>query len=651
MCGIAGKVYMDRSQRVERTEIERMIDIMRYRGPDGQGIFTEGAVGLGHLRLSIIDLASGSQPISNEDNSIWIVFNGEIYNYRGLRERLIARGHRFKTQSDTEVIIHLYEEQGDECVKELRGMFAFAIWDARRQRLFLARDRVGIKPLYYCEQGGVLWFASEIKAILTSAEVSRDVNLGAIGTFLTHFYVPGEQTLFGNVRRLLPGHTLVVENGGITRRSYWDLHFPKERSQLSFEDAASELRELIGRRVLDHMISDVPVGFLASGGMDSTALLSLAEQQTNKQIQTFTVGFEGQHFADERPFARMAAERFGARHHEITVSADQFRQFLPSYVWHMEDPVCEPPAVALHFVSKLARSHVKVLLSGEGGDEAFAGYPNYRSQLFVERVKQAGNSLTALAAGGLTALSHAPSCKRLRYYGNVLASELGSHYWSRTSSPWSYFYAKAADIFEPDYMKTAMPAGWPSYVTALYENAGTSDPLSRMLYVDTKSWLPDDLLIKADKITMGNSLELRVPLLDHEVLEFAARLPSSYKVRGMETKRVLKRAFRDLVPPEILNRKKAGFPVPYERWLRQDLRSFVQDTVRSERALSRGYFRKAALTRLLDDHASTGGLSKEVFCLLVLELWHRRFVDETIAHPPSSMVQLDSTSECRAQPV
>ena len=589
--------------------------------------------------------------MSNEDDSIWIVFNGEIYNYQELRENLVARGHRFKTMSDTEVIIHLYEERGEECVNDLRGMFAFAIWDRARRRLFLARDRVGIKPLYYCQHEGAVWFASELKAILTDSKVPRQVDLRAIGTFLTHYYLPGEQTLFQGIRRLLPGHTLTVENGVVSLRRYWDLRFPPQRSMLSFDDAATELRELLRRRVKDHMISDVPVGFLASGGVDSTALLSFAAQQTDRQIQTFTVGFEDPHFADERPFARMAAERFGARHHEITMSSENFREFLPSYVWHMEDPVCEPPAVALHYVSKLARSHVKVLLSGEGGDEAFGGYPNYRNQLFAESAKLLTGPFRVPAGRILGAVGALLRLGRLRYHGRVLTAKLESHYWSRTSSPWNYLNAGASDFFTGDFLHASLPETWVDYVNELHGRAQNFDPLSRMLYVDTKSWLPDDLLIKADKITMGNSLELRVPLLDHEVLEFAASLPSCYKVRGSQTKRVLKRAFRDVVPREILNRKKTGFPVPYERWLRHELRSFVRDTVCSDRALGRGLFRADAVTRLLDNHASSKSVSKEVFCLLTLELWFRRFVDITVTPASPPVTDRSGLTGCLQQPL
>ena len=630
MCGIAGKINFESSRRVEAEEIARMIGIMRHRGPDGQGIHIQGPAGLGHLRLSIIDLAAGGQPMSNEDDSVWIVFNGEIYNFPELRERLLAKGHQFKSRCDTEVIIHLYEEFGTACVSQLRGMFAFAIWDVPRQRLFVARDRVGIKPLYFCKTDETLWFASEIKALLMDDRVPREINLSSIDSFLSHHYCPGQRTLFSEIHRLLPGHAFTVENGSIRFEQYWDLAFPAERSSLSFDAAAEELRDLLRRRVQDHMVSDVPVGFLASGGVDSTALLAFAVEQTSRQIQTFTIGFEEEGFADERPYARLAAERFGTRHHEISMSADQFRDYLPAYVWHMEDPVCEPPAIALHYVSRLAREHVKVLLSGEGGDEAFGGYPNYRNQLLLERMKAICGPLRSCAGAGLSMFHSVPKLDRVAPYGQLLPLDVAEHYHSRTSTPFSSFNVSKGGFYTDSFRQASQPKRSDSYFNALFRRVQGQDVLSQMLYIDTKTWLPDDLLIKADKITMGNSLELRVPLLDHDVLEFAARLPSSYKVKGLQTKRILKRAFEGVVPEVILKRKKTGFPVPYERWLRKDLQEFVRETICSERALGRGYFNRRGVENLLQRNATRRGDMKTIFCLLVLELWHQRFVDNPI---------------------
>jgi asparagine synthase (glutamine-hydrolysing) len=630
MCGIAGKLFLDPAPatRVERPQIEAMLRPIAHRGPDGQGVYLDGNVGLGHVRLSIIDLSTGAQPMTNEDETVWTVFNGEIYNFMELRERLQAKGHVFRSQSDTEVIIHAYEEFGPDCVQELRGMFAFAIWDAKRRRLFLARDRVGIKPLYYCQTGGTLLFASELKAIMAVPEVSREINRPALRTLLSFNYQPGAATLFQSVQKLLPGHWLMVENGRTTMRQYWDLRFTQDRWDQSFDETVEELHHLLKATVRDHMIADVPVGVLLSGGVDSSAVLSFAVEGTVKKVSTFTVGFNGDGVVDERPYARMAAQKFGAEHHEISITGQEFWDFLPAYVRHMEEPVCEPPAVALFYVSKLARQHVKVVLSGEGGDEAFAGYPNYPNMLRLDRI---GSSLGPMArpVGALAALAGRISGDgRVHRYGAALGNSLASQYYSRTSSPTAYFNRQARTFFTPEFLDATASASPAGFVHDLLQPVRNESLLNRMLYVDSKTWLPDDLLVKADKMTMANSLELRVPLLDHKVLEFAASLPPGFKVNGRQTKRVLKAAFARALPAEVLNRKKAGFPVPYEQWLRNGLKERIGDVLGSDRAGSRGYFPKGAVKRLLQANAREGSYSKEIFSLLALELWHREFVDE-----------------------
>jgi asparagine synthase (glutamine-hydrolysing) len=626
MCGIAGKLDFDPTARVRETEILSMLRPIAHRGPDGQGVFLDGEVGLGHRRLSIIDLSTGTQPMANEDKTIWIVFNGEIYNFQELRDRLLAKGHVFRSRSDTEVIIHLYEEHGPECVRHLRGMFAFAIWDASRRRLFVARDRVGIKPLYYYLDSRCLLFGSEIKAILADPSVPREVHLPAVRTFLAFYYVPGEETLLRGVHKLLPGHYLLAERGSVSIRQYWDLKYTRDRWSMPFEAASEELRSLLSGTVRDHMIADVPVGILLSGGVDSTAVLSFAVQATGKQIKTFTVGFDGGQVVDERPYARIAAEEFGTEHHEISITSKDFWDFLPSYVRHMEEPVHEPPAVALYYVSKLARQHVKVVLSGEGGDEAFAGYPNYPNMLRLERIQSACNGFSRPLGAAAQALGSVIGDERVQRYGYALGRPLQDHYFSRTSGPTSFFNHQARRLFSPALMGSAASSSPSAYVAGLLQAVPAEPLLNRMLYVDTKTWLPDDLLIKADKITMANSLELRVPLLDHVVLEFAASLPPAFKVAGSATKRLLKATFSKMIPPEVLKRKKAGFPVPYDVWLRDSLKSEVRDLLLCKDSVSRGYFQQNELERLVGANGTQGSYSTEIFCLLTLELWHREFL-------------------------
>lgn len=628
MCGIAGKLYLDGLKPVETSLIQKMTDIISHRGPDGEGMHVAGPVGLGHRRLSIIDLSTaGAQPMCNEDATVWIVFNGEIYNFQELRAGLIQRGHTFRSATDTEVIVHLYEEHGVECLQHLRGMFAFAIWDARERVLFLARDRVGIKPLYYCQTENALIFGSEIKALLVDPEVKREVDLQAVDRFLTFLYLPGAGTMLKGVRKLLPGHYLVVKNGCVTSKQYWDLQFAPDRRWRNLDEAAEALGDLLKETVNDHMISDVPVGFLASGGVDSTALLSYAVEETDRKIQTFTVGFSGEGFADERPYARLASKRFGTEHHELSMSAADFKDFLPQYVWHMEEPVCEPPAIALYYVSKLARSHVKVLLSGEGGDEAFGGYPEYRNYLAFERCKALAGPLRGLAGPALRAASRFGPLQRLGKYAALASLDLPEYYFSRVTTPHDYFNRSKHLLYTDGFAHAVDTSRSTELTRNLFTHVQDQPLLNQMLYVDTKSWLPDDLLIKADKITMATSLELRVPFLDHKVMEFAAGLPPEFKVKGRETKRALKRAFQGRVPDEILQRKKTGFPVPFGSWLRRELHGYVRDILLDSKALSRGYFRRAEIEQLLAKNETHGVCASETFGLVVLELWHKQFFD------------------------
>jgi asparagine synthase (glutamine-hydrolysing) len=625
MCGICGKLNFERDTRVDPVLVRGMLDRIRHRGPDDEGIYTSGQIALGFRRLSIIDLNSGHQPMSNEDESIWIAFNGEIYNYQELRVDLLSRGHAFKTKTDTEVIIHLYEELGPGCLNKLRGMFAFALWDEREKVLLLARDRVGIKPLYYCQQGNCLVFASEIKAIVADPGIKPEVAPAMIERFMTFSYMPGEETLFKNIYKLAPGSYLRAKEGKIQIHQYWDLNFSKPSKYPNLRDAEVQLLDLLEETVQQHMISDVPVGVLLSGGVDSTALLSLAVQKGDRDLSSYTVGFSHPGVTDERPYARLAAKTFGSRHYEMSISPQEFADFLPRYIWHMEEPVCEPPAIALYYVSKLASGHVKVLISGEGGDEAFAGYQNYRNLLWLERLKKLTKSWNGSVTVGLSALNGLIHSKKLAKYTPLVGLPLEDYYYSRTSTPFGYFNSSISEFYTDDFRHDQQNAV--AAIRRHFTNARDYNVLDKMLYVDTKSWLPDDLLLKADKMTMANSIELRVPFLDHKVLEFAAALPANYKIRGWTTKYLAKRALSGRVPNEILSRPKTGFPVPYESWMRNGLRSWVQDVLLDRRTTNRGYFKKTAIEDLLNKDNTGGGYSKEIFSLLALEQWHRMFLE------------------------
>ena len=627
MCGICGKLNFEKGASVKPALIRAMMDTIRHRGPDDEGLHIASEVGLGFRRLSIIDLSSGHQPLSNENGTVWIVFNGEIYNYRELRKFLLNKGHVFRTQTDTEVIVHLYEELGPQCLEKLRGMFAFAIWDENTKTLFLARDRVGIKPLYYSLIDNSIVFASEIKAILADPAIKRNLAPEIIDRFLTFLYVPGEETLLKGICKLAPGHYLLAKDGKTEIRQYWDLRFIKPSERLSLKDAENELASLLADAVELHMIADVPVGVLLSGGVDSTAVLSCAAEKTDKKISTFTVGFADSGFADERPYARLAAETFGSRHYDMTITASDFAAFLPQYVWHMEEPVCEPPAVALYYVSKLARNYVKVLLSGEGGDEAFAGYDNYRSIVWMERLKQVWPAANGAASWGLSRLNSWVHSARVAKYTPLVSATFPEYYYSRTSTPYRYSGNGMGELYSADFTKSIDREYTVEPVRRLFSTVKNQGILDQMLYIDTKTWLPDDLLIKADKMTMANSLELRVPLLDHRLLEFAASLPPHYKLKGFTLKYIWKKALSKRVPDRILKRKKAGFPVPYEFWLRNNFKDQIRDILTDRKTIERGYFQRAAVERLLNANSDFGTYSKEVFSLVALELWHRMFLD------------------------
>jgi asparagine synthase (glutamine-hydrolysing) len=627
MCGICGKLEFKPEKQVPESLLKRMADAIRHRGPDDEGFYASGQIGLGFRRLSIIDIDTGHQPLSNENGTVWIVFNGEIYNYRSLREELLAKGHIFKTKSDTEVIVHLYEEYGSECVQKLRGMFAFAIWDSPNNTLFLARDRVGIKPLYYYVGRDFLLFGSEMKAILADSAVNREVDPQIIDRFLTYYYVPGGETLLRNLFKLEPGHVLIAKKGKFEIRRYWDLDFSGASNHHGSNGFERQLVELLDEAVQLHIISDVPIGFLLSGGIDSTAMLSFASEKTDKPISTYTVGFSSPGVIDERPFARLAATKYGSTHYEISMSPEEFVGFLPKYVWHMEEPVVEPPAVALFYVSKLASKYVKVLISGEGGDEAFGGYENYRNNFWFETAKRAIGPLRGPVGQGMGLLGQLFHSRVLSKFGPRMNVGLDEYYLSRSSSPFQFFNQAGSNLYSPEMNQKVSKDRSIDIVRKHLSIGANYGLLEKMLYVDTKTWLPDDLLVKADKMTMANSVELRVPFLDHKLLEFAALLPRNQKVRGWTMKYLAKKALATHVPDEILHRRKAGFPVPYETWLRNDLNEWVNGILRDPRTVSRGYFQQKTIEGLIGRFQAGAAYSKEIFALVVLELWHRTFID------------------------
>lgn len=644
MCGICGKLKFDKEAKVSPGLIKSMADSISHRGPDDEGFYVRGQVGFGFRRLSIIDLSGGHQPLANEDGTVWIIFNGEIYNYVELRDWLLAKGHTFRTKSDTEVIVHLYEELGPDCVNRLRGMFAFAIWDTKNANLLLARDRIGIKPLYYTVSETSIAFGSEIKAILADPEIQRTIDVRQIDKALSFNYLPGEDTLLRNVHKLAPGSYIVVRDGNVRIHKYWDLTF--QPSDLSLPKAEERLAELLDESVRLHMISDVPVGFLLSGGVDSTAMLGLAQGKTEQALSSFTIGFKDPGVVDERPYARLAAQMYGTDHHELTLSSKEFERLLLKYVWHMEEPVCEPPAIALYCITALAREFVKVLISGEGGDEAFAGYQVYRNMLWLERIKGILGPAANTVATNLIAINSFLRSRKIEKYAPLMKLPLEANYISGTANRFGFFNEHYEQAYSPDLLAEVNKSESFESVTKYLRSTIIKGVVNKMLYVDTKTWLPHDLLLKADKMTMANSIELRVPFLDHQLLEFAASLPDSYKVRGFTTKYIAKRVLRYKVPREIINRRKTGFPVPYVSWLKGDLKQWLRDVLLDPRTTNRGYFKTEVVESLLSANSERGSYAKEVFTLALVELWQREFIEkrnsDRVAEPIDSANGLET---------
>jgi len=626
MCGIAG--FFEPEERLapaeQRRVLAQMCNVIEHRGPDDEGFFVEDGVALGMRRLSIIDLFTGHQPISNEDGMVWIVFNGEIYNYRELRDDLIGRGHTFKTNTDTETIVHLYEEEGEACVSRLRGMFAFAIYDRRSRKLFIARDRVGVKPLHYALAGNRLVFGSEIKSLLQHPEVPRAVNLEAISDFLSFSYVPDPQTAFRGIRKLPPGHTLTFKDGFLVTRCYWDFNYPEQEPDLKVESEEyyiERLRELIAESVRMRLMSDVPLGAFLSGGIDSSTVVAMMARAMDRPVKTFSIGFtESSH--DELHYARIAAQHFNTEHHEFIVTPDVCR-VVEEIVWHHDEPFADMSSVPTYIVSKMAREHVTVVLSGDGGDELFAGYERY----LVDRQRQKFERVPGFFRRNLM-LRASRWLPRHVYGKNYLRNvslEPGARYIDSISC---FDDDKKQQLLSSDFQHRLARYNATEKFTRLFAAPGSSERLDHLLYLDSKTYLPGDIMTKVDRMSMAHSIEAREPLLDHKLIEFAQQIPALYKLRGSQTKSILKKAMRGIIPDEIIHRPKQGFGVPMQKWFKEDLREMVIDTLSDSRTRQRGYFDQRVVCAILREHLSgRRDNSRHLWSLLMLELWHRAFID------------------------
>lgn len=636
MCGIAGVYEYEGRKPIDGGTLERMLSVLDHRGPDDAGVFVEDRVAIGMQRLSIIDLFGGKQPMSNENGTITVVFNGEIYNYRELRQRLRAKGHTLATSSDTEVIVHLYEDLGEDCVQELRGMFAFAIWDSTRQSLFIARDRLGIKPLYYHNHRGRLIFGSEIKAVLQHPEIRPCLNMDALGHFLSLKYVPAPSTMFSGICALPPAHSLSCDRQGINIRPYWRLSFADSQvNHATEETCAEQLEALLRESVKLHLVSDVPFGAFLSGGVDSSTIVALMHQIMNTQVKTFCVGFEGggSEAFSELPYARLIAKQLGTDHHEVYVRPDDLMRLAEKVVWHLDQPIADNACVANYMVSELASRHVKMVLTGEGGDELFAGYARYAGEQLAAWFRFVPANIRSHA---LRLLQRMPGLRRpkIALFALCQPDEL-----TRLTNWFPLFNrAMKSSLLSDQFLRQlADPYSEGVFRQQLAETDATHW-LSRMLYVDTKLWLPDDLLARGDKTSMATSIEARVPLLDHKLVEFAASLPPHMKLRGLTRKYLLKKVARKWLPAEVVNRKKQGFPMPFSLWFRNEARTFVRDLLSPATVRRRGLFNSTYVETLLDQHeaglADHGAL---VWGLLSVELWHRVFLDAPTTLVPGSL--------------
>jgi asparagine synthase (glutamine-hydrolysing) len=627
VCGIAGIVEHSEDREAPKVVLEAMLRTIEHRGPDDSGLHLDGPVGLGIQRLKIIDLEGGHQPMTNEDGSVWVVYNGEIYNHLSVRRTLESRGHRFRTDhSDTEAIVHAWEEWGEACVQELHGMFAFAVWDARTRTLFLARDRLGIKPLYYSLAGQRLVFASELKAILEHPGVDREVDLQSLYHYIGYEFVPGPATMFRGIRKLQPGQTLTLRNGQAELREYWDVSF--EPSDEPEETHVRRIRELLGESVRKRLMADVPLGIFLSGGLDSTAVLALARQATTQPLPTFTIGYADESFS-EWEYARHAARYYGTEHHEILIEPVT-PALIEWAVWHLDEPMTDLSTLPLSILCREARRHATVCLSGEGGDEVFVGYDRFIASK-CERLYRRLPSVVrrSLIEPLIRRLPDQEQKKGLvnvvrRFVDGAALEADGGH------MRWQYFSSPEQDrqlYTEAFRGQVAMDPFAP--VRQVRARARTPDPLAQELYVDLRLTMPDSVLMKVDKMSMGYALEVRVPFLDHLMVEAAAGIPSRLKFPGLRTKAIYRKAMTGLLPEEILHRGKQGYSLPLKQWLRQELREYMIDVLNAS-PLLQTHLNLDHVNLLIRQHLRRSHNHNHIlWALLNLALWHRRFIEQS----------------------
>lgn len=618
MCGIVG--IINKENPIDGNLLQKMNDVLFHRGPDDEGYFVSENVGLAMRRLSIIDLEGGKQPIYNEDKSIVVVFNGEIYNFLQLRDELQKKGHRFYTNSDTEVIVHLYEEYKYDCVNYLRGMFAFALYDKNEKTLFLVRDRLGIKPLYYSVMNDGLCFASEMKSLLLHPAINKEINLEALDEYLTYLYIPQEKSIFKNIKKLLPGYILIYKNGEVETKQYWNIDFSKE-TKLDEHEIIEELKKCLEEAVKLHLISDVPLGAFLSGGIDSSAVVAFMSKVTSK-VKTFSIGFDVKEY-DELKYAREISKRFSTEHYEL-IASPNYLELLPSIIEHLDEPFGDASAIPTYLVSQMTRKYVKVALSGDGGDELFAGYTWTKKQKFLETYKKLFGNLNLqrffnkLPTGVST--SKIDKIRRFLYDANL--SPLAS-------------FARRVTCFD-DELKNKLYTpllknelgNYNSYQAVEKYFNNNLNNIEKMLLFDTKVYLPDDILTKVDRMSMAHSLEVRPPLLDHKLVELCATIPVSLKIKGITTKYIFKKMLSEVLPPLILKQRKQGFSIPLDTWIRGDLKNWCRDILENSVLVKEGYLKNDTIAWMFDMHINRKlNLSHQIWGVIVLDFWWRKYVN------------------------
>ncbi len=632
MCGIAGILYKG-NKSVSIDLLKKMTDTLVHRGPDDEGFYInkDKSLGLGFRRLSIIDLNTGHQPISNEDGTIWVILNGEIYNFLELREELEKKGHKFSTKTDTEVLVHLYEEKDVDLLQYLRGMFAFCIWDERKKKLFLARDRVGKKPLVYAENSEGIIFASEIKALLQHPGIASGVDYKSMDHYLTYGYSFPGRTMFSNIKKLLPASYLVCDKNGIKIEKYWSLDY-NNKLKLHESEYGNLIFDSLKEATKLRMISDVPLGALLSGGVDSSAVVALMSELSDRPVKTFSIGFDEKNY-NELDYARVIAKRFNTEHHEFIVKPDVL-SILQKLIWHYNEPFGDSSCIPTYYVANMARKHVTVVLNGDGGDESFAGYERYIAFKFSEQLKLIPKTALKAAYFGLNKINLVFNNKETAQFSkictfiNILASYDKKYVYPRLIS---YFTPEEKEKLYSQGFRRNIENGYSfDFLADIIEGFKKYSAVDRVMAADILTYLPEDLLVKMDIAAMANSLEGRSPFLDHKVMELAARIPDGLKLKGVITKYILKKSMKGIVPDEILTRNKMGFGVPLAKWFRSDLKGFIQEILLSDEFIKRGFFNKEFIEKLLADHIShKQNNSHKIWALLNFELWHRMFIGKT----------------------